>query len=80
VLEHGGEGGRVNSFVLADGHRGGGLVVVPAGGDSLGISDDSAVVEKHVDVILRRQLRAGRILTASSGMSLKGTVALSDRK
>src|SRR5215207_4024154 len=58
VLDHGGEGGRVDSFALADSHGAGGLVVVATGDNSLRIRDDSAVVEKYVDVVLRRQQRA----------------------
>jgi hypothetical protein len=36
LLEHGGEGGRVDVFALAHGHGAGGLVVVAAGDDPSG--------------------------------------------
>src|SRR5205823_7967163 len=49
---------RVDGLPLADGHRPGGLVVVPAGDDALGIGHDRAVVEEHVDVVLGGQQRA----------------------
>lgn len=52
---HRGEGGRVDSFAFAYGHGAGGLVLVTGGDDSLRIGDDGAVVEKYVDVVLRRQ-------------------------
>src|SRR5437764_14510218 len=54
-FEHGGEGGRVDRFALADGHSAGGRVAVAGGDDALGIRDDGAVVEEDVDVVLRRQ-------------------------
>ena len=41
-----------------DGQRARALVLVAAGDDSRRIRDDGAVVEKHVDVVLRRQQRA----------------------
>lgn len=55
VLEHRGKGRPVDRFVLADGHGAGGLVVMAASDDSLGIRDDAAVVQKYVDVVLRCQ-------------------------
>src|SRR6266536_4331735 len=55
VLEHGGEGGRVDRFALSDGHGAGSRVFVAAGDDPLGIGDDAAVVEEHVDVVPGRQ-------------------------
>src|SRR5947208_4682360 len=58
LLEHRSQGGRVDGLPLADGDRAGGFVLVAARDDSLWIGDDGAVVEKHVDVILRRQQRA----------------------
>src|SRR6266498_2287643 len=58
LLDHRGQGAGIDGLALADGHGTGGLVVVPAGDDPLGIRDDGAVVEEHVDVILRRQQRA----------------------
>ena len=45
-------------FALADGQRARAFVLVAAGDDSRRIRDDGAVVEKHVDVVLRRQQRA----------------------
>src|SRR5207249_5397171 len=45
-------------FTLADGHSAGGLVVVPGGDHALGIGNDRAVVQKNIDVVLRRQKRA----------------------
>src|SRR5580692_11618558 len=53
--EHRGEGGRVDGLALADGHRAGGLVAVPAGDDAVRVRDDAAVVEEYVHVVLRRQ-------------------------
>src|SRR5947209_2150170 len=58
LLEDRSQGGRVDGLALADGHRAGGLVLVAARDDPLWIGDDGAVVEKHVDVIPRRQQRA----------------------
>ena len=55
LLEHGGEGGRVDRLAPANGHRAGGLVVVAGGDDRLRIRHDRAVVEEHVDVVLGRQ-------------------------
>src|SRR6266487_1438498 len=55
VLEHGGEGGRVDRFALSDGHGAGSRIFVAAGDDPLGIGDDAAVVEEHVDVVPGRQ-------------------------
>src|SRR5207253_10544493 len=55
LLEHGREGGRVDRFVLANGHGAGGLVVVPGRDDAFGIWDDGAVIQKYVDVVLRCQ-------------------------
>src|SRR5256884_5632247 len=66
--EHGGEGGRIDGFALADGHGAGGLVVLAAGDDSIGIRDDAAVVEKNVDVVLRRQQRTDVALQHEVGM------------
>jgi hypothetical protein len=54
LLEHRGEGARVDRFVLANRHGAGGLIVVPGGNDSLRIGDDGAIVEKDIDVIPRR--------------------------
>src|ERR1700730_3798633 len=58
VLEHDGEGGRVDGFALPESHGAGRLVVVTGGDDPVGIRDNGAVVEKYVDVVLRRQQRA----------------------
>jgi hypothetical protein len=58
LFEHGGEGGGVDGFALADGHGAGGLVAVARSDDPVGIRDDGAVVEEHVDVILCCQQRA----------------------
>src|SRR5439155_888634 len=55
---HRGQRRRVDGLPLADGHRPGGLVVVPAGDDALGIGHDRAVVKEHVDVVLGGQQRA----------------------
>src|SRR5262249_15910526 len=55
VLEDGSEGARIDGFALAHGNRTGGLVVVAGRADSLGIRDYAVVVEKYVDVVLRRQ-------------------------
>ena len=55
MLEHGGEGWGVDRFALTDGHRAGSLVIVPSSDDAFGIGDNRAVVEKYVDVVLRRQ-------------------------
>jgi len=38
--------GRVDGLAVADGHRTGGLVVMPAGDDALRVGDDGAVVEE----------------------------------
>src|SRR5207248_9619900 len=55
LLEHGGEGGRIERFALTHGDGAGSLIVVPGGDDALGIGHDRAVVHKDVDVVLRRQ-------------------------
>src|SRR5260370_9466542 len=52
VLEHDGEGGRVDGFAPPDGHGAGRLVVVTGGDDRVGIRDDGAGVEKYVEVVL----------------------------
>src|SRR5215217_3258512 len=59
VAEHGGEGGGVDRLAFADGHGAGGLVVVAAGDDPLGVGRDvAAVVQEDVDVVLGRQQSA----------------------
>src|SRR6266446_859898 len=58
LLEHGGERGRVDGFALAEGHRAGGLVVVAGRDDPVGIGDEAAVVEEHVDMVLGGEQRA----------------------
>src|SRR3954452_23399207 len=55
LAEHGLEGRRVDRLALPDRHGAGRLVVVAAGDDPLGVGDDPAVVEEHVDVVLGRQ-------------------------
>jgi hypothetical protein len=47
LLEHRGEGGRVDLLALPNGDGAGGLVLVP-GRDALWVWHDRAVVEKHI--------------------------------
>jgi hypothetical protein len=56
--EHGGQRGCVDLLAPTNGRGPCGLVVVASGDDSVGVRHDGAVVEKHVDVVLRRQQRA----------------------
>src|SRR5664280_2867078 len=51
LLEHCAESGSVDRFALAHGHGSGGRVLVAGGDDPLGIGDQSAVVEEHVEVV-----------------------------
>src|SRR5207247_6451071 len=83
LLEHGGEGGRVDGFALADGHGAGGLVAVTAGDDPIAISDDAAVVEEYVDVVPGRQQRTDvalkdkvRLAGALDGLGHRGVGAV----
>jgi hypothetical protein len=46
LIEHCGEGGRVDGFAFADCDRASGLVVVAGGDDSFGVRDDGAVVQR----------------------------------
>src|SRR5262245_4604742 len=55
--EHGRERGRVDGVPLPEGNRAGGFVAVAGCDDPLRVGDDAAVVEEHVDMILRRQQR-----------------------
>ncbi len=70
LLEHRSQGECVDRFTLADGHRTGGFVVVPAGDDSVRIGDERAVVEKDVDVVLGRQQRADMPSSMKYGRSV----------
>lgn len=45
----------IDRLALPHSHGAGGLVLVPAGDDPVRIRNDSAVVQKDVDVVLRRQ-------------------------
>jgi len=54
VLEHGGEGRRVDPLTLTHGHSAGGRIGMAASDDTLWIRDDRAVVKKDVDMVVRR--------------------------
>jgi hypothetical protein len=62
--EHRDESGRVDALSVAYGYSAGGLVVVTARNDPVGVWDNAAVVKEYVDVIFRRQQRAD--VTASA--------------
>ncbi len=55
LLEHGGESLTVDLFALTDSHRAGCFIVVPASNDPFRIRNGGSVVEKYVDMILRRE-------------------------
>lgn len=55
LFEHCAECTPVDRFTLIDGHRAGGLVIVPAGDDPFWIGNDGAVVEEYIDMILSRR-------------------------
>lgn len=55
LAQHGGEWSAGDGAVAVEGDRAGGLVVVAAGDDVVGVGHDGAVVEEQVDVVLAGQ-------------------------